>query len=90
MALRKTKEEIDLEKKAVAFINELQNNFTEPIIKHIDNWINTQTMSDKEKSNLRHLFLITIGNSMLLKCNMSRRRFKENYRGLLADYDKLN
>lgn len=75
---------------AIEFVTELQKQFTEPIIKNIDKFLDTQNYKDEDKKHFRKMLMITIGNSVILKSKASRKEIKQAYRGLIADYEKLN
>lgn len=74
---------------AVEFVKEIQKQFTEPIIKNIDRFLDEQKYKEPEKSDFRKMLMITIGNSIILKSGARKKEIKEAYKGLISDFNDL-
>lgn len=77
------------EKLAVEFVEELQKQFTKPIIENIDKFLDKQKFEEEAKLNFRKTLMITIANSILLKSGARKKEIKNSYKGIIADYNKL-
>jgi len=75
---------------AIAFVKDMQEKFTLPIENQLDSFLSTQKeMSDENKADMKKMFMVTIGNSLLLKSKATKKELKLSFKGLIEDYNKL-
>jgi len=78
------------EKIAVEFVNEIHKQFTDPIIDNINKFLDIQKdLDDAAKYDLRKVLMFNVANGILIRSGARKKEIKQNYRGLIADYEKL-
>ena len=85
----KRKENRKEEKVAVEFVNEIHKQFTDVMIANLDKFLDKEKYEGDAKRDFRKVLMFTIANGILLKSQASKKEIKQNYRGLMADYTKL-